>query len=241
MPIHLRAEPGAYAPAVLCPGDPHRAQYVAETLLDDARLVNDERGMLGFTGTFQGRPISVQTTGMGCPSAAIVFEELIQLGATRLIRIGTCGGLQPQMQFADTVVAMASTPQDQTVRSYLGNEDHAPVADWRLLETAVRLGREHGHHLHVGPIVSSDVFYDPDSGRMARWAARGHLGVEMEAAVLYTIAALRKVSALTILTVSDILYEGAPKRIPDDELRRGVDKMMQLAAMVAVADVAGGG
>src|SRR5512147_1849071 len=113
MPIHVRAEPGDYAPAVLCPGDPKRAQYVAETFLDDAKLVNEERGMLGFTGTFRGTPLSVQSTGMGCPSAAIVFEELIQLGAQRLIRIGTCGGLQPGMAFADTVVAMAATAQDQ--------------------------------------------------------------------------------------------------------------------------------
>ena len=108
MPIHLRAEPGSYAPAVLCPGDPRRAEYVAKTFFDDPVLVNEERGMLGFTGTFLGTPLSVQSTGMGCPSAAIVFEELIQLGAQRLIRIGTCGGLQPGMAFADTVVAMAA-------------------------------------------------------------------------------------------------------------------------------------
>jgi DeoD family purine-nucleoside phosphorylase len=237
MPIHLRARPGDYAPAVLCPGDPRRAQYVAETIFEDHRLVNDERGMLGFTGTFQGRPISVQATGMGCPSAAIAYEELVQLGAQRLIRIGTCGGLQPGMEFADTVVAMSSTPQDQTVRSYTGGEDHAPTASWGLVEAAVRIGREDGMHVHVGPIVSSDVFYDPDEGRLGRWAARGHLGVEMEAAVLYTIAALRRVQALCVLTVSDILYEGAPQRISDDELKVGVDKMMTLAAKVAVADL----
>ena len=101
MPIHLRAEPGDYASAVLCPGDPRRAAYVAEHVLDDAKLVNEERGMLGFTGTFEGRPLSVQSTGMGCPSAAIVYEELIQLGATRLVRIGTCGALQPGMGMAE--------------------------------------------------------------------------------------------------------------------------------------------
>lgn len=236
MPIHLRANPGDYAPAVLCPGDPRRATYIAETFFDDPRLVNEERGMLGYTGTFEGRPVSVQTSGMGCPSAAIVYEELIQLGAQRIIRVGTCGGLQPGMEFADTVVAMSSTAQDQTVRSYVGGEDHAPTATWHLVETAVRIGRERGHHLHVGPIVSSDVFYDPDEGRLGRWAARGHLGVEMEAAVLFTIAAIRKVEALCILTVSDILYEGAPQRISDEDLRRGVDSMLELAARVATAD-----
>ncbi len=237
MPIHLRAEPGDYAPAVLCPGDPHRAEYVARTFFDDVRQVNEERGMLGFTGTFEGRPISVQSTGMGCPSAAIVFEELIQLGATRLLRIGTCGALQPGMQMADTVVAVSSTPSDHTALTYTGGEPHAPTADWRVVETAARIGRERGLTVHVGPIVSSDVFYDPDTGRLQRWADRGHLGVEMEAAVLFTIAALRKVSAGTLLTVSDTLYGGEIVRISDDELKRGVDQMMELAARVAVADV----
>ncbi|HEX9258852.1 MAG TPA: hypothetical protein VF855_04895 [Acidimicrobiales bacterium] len=237
MPIHLRAEPGDYAPAVLCPGDPRRSQYVAENILQDARLVNEERGMLGFTGTFQGKPLSVQTTGMGCPSAAIVFEELIQLGAQRLIRIGTSGCLQPGMQFADTVIAMAATAQDQTVRSYTLGEDHAPTASWALVEAAVRIGREQGLRLHVGPIVSSDVFYDPDKTRFGKWAERGHLSVEMEAAVLYTIAAIRKVQSLCVLTVSDVLYDGAPQRIPEADLKRGVDMMMDLAARVGVADL----
>lgn len=192
--------------------------------------------MLGFTGTFEGRPISVQSTGMGCPSAAIVYEELIQLGATRLLRIGTCGALQPNMAMADTVIAVASTPSDQTAMTYTGGEPHAPTADWRLVETAVRIGRERGHRLHVGAIVSSDVFYDPDTDRLRRWASRGHLGIEMEAAVLFTIAALRGVSAGTMLTVSDTLYGGEIVRISDDDLKRGVDQMMELAARVAVAD-----
>lgn len=192
--------------------------------------------MLGFTGTFEGRPISVQSTGMGCPSAAIVFEELIQLGATRLLRIGTCGALQPDMNMADTVVAISSTPADHTAVHYVGGEPHAPTADWRVVETAVRIGRERGLHLHVGPIVSSDIFYDPDTDRRRRWAERGHLGVEMEAAVLFTIAALRRVSAGTLLTVSDTLYGEQIVRIGDEDLKRGVDQMMELAARVAVAD-----
>ena len=112
MPIHLRAEPGDYAPAVLLPGDPLRARRVAEEFLDDARQVNGERGLLGFTGTHQGVPVSVQATGMGAPSAAIVIEELIQLGADRLIRIGTCGGLQPQLALGDLVIALSAVPAD---------------------------------------------------------------------------------------------------------------------------------
>src|SRR3954470_17857672 len=123
MTIHLRAEPGDYAPAVLVPGDPRRARVIAETFLDPSfRCVNDERGMLGYTGTFEGRPLSVQTTGMGCPSAAIVVEELVQLGATRLVRVGTCGGVQPTMQMADLVVAVAATPEDRTVFTYTNGE-----------------------------------------------------------------------------------------------------------------------
>ena len=237
MPIHLRAEPGDYAPAVLCPGDPRRAQYVAELILDDAKLVNEERGMLGFTGTFEGRPLSVQSTGMGCPSAAIVYEELIQLGATRLLRIGTCGALQPGMGMADLVVAVASTPSDQTAMTYTGGEPHAPTADWRVVQAAVDIARQRQMPVHVGPIVSSDVFYDPDGDRKRRWADRGHLGIEMEASVLFTIGALRKVSTGCLLTVSDTLYTEEIMRISDEDLKRGVDDMMALAARVATSDL----
>src|SRR5215475_6463874 len=147
MPIHVRANPGDFAPAVLCPGDPRRAEYIARTFFDTARQVNEERGLLGFTGTFEGRPISVQASGMGCPSAAIVYEELIQLGATRLIRVGTCGALQPDMAMADVVVAMAATPADQTAMTYTGGEPHAPVADWKLVRRTVDLAEEVGQHV----------------------------------------------------------------------------------------------
>jgi 5'-methylthioadenosine phosphorylase/purine-nucleoside phosphorylase len=236
MPIHLRAEPGDYASAVLCPGDPRRARYIAETFFDVGfRCVNEERGMLGFTGTFEGKPVSVQTTGMGCPSSAIVFEELIQLGAQRLIRVGTCGGLQPEMRLADTVVALSATPEDATALVYTGGEPHAPTASWRLVEAAVTLARAQDMTVHVGPIVTSAVFYDPDPGRFGRWRERGNLGVEMEAAVLYTIAAIRRVEALTVLTVSDIQGGDESIRISDDELKLGVDRMMALACRVATS------
>ncbi len=235
MPIHLRAEPGDYADGVLCPGDPRRAEYLAHTLLTDARLVNDERGLLGFTGTFDGQPLSVQTSGMGAPSASIVYEELIQLGAKRLIRVGTAGALQPGMAMADLIIAISATPSDQTAITYTGGEPHAPTADWRLAERAVAEARARGIAFHVGPVVTSDVFYDPDRGRVQRWASRGHLGVEMEAAALFTIAAIRGVSALALMTVSDTLYGGQILRISDEELKTGVDTMMAVAATVAVA------
>lgn len=236
MPIHLRAEPGDYAPAVLCPGDPRRAEYIAKTFFDMPRLVNEERGMLGFTGRFEGQPISVQATGMGCPSAAIIYEELIMLGATRLIRVGTAGALQPTMLMGDVVIAVSSTPEDRTALNYVGGDPHAPTADWRLVEKALGAVREEGLRFHVGPIVSSDVFYDHDTSKHTRWAERGHYAVEMEASVLYTIAALRKISALAVLAVSDYLYTGQFERIGDEELRQGVDRMTAVAARVAVSE-----
>src|SRR5438094_10541793 len=128
MPIHVRAEPGEYAEACLLPGDPLRAKYIAETYLDNAVQRNSERGMLGYTGSFEGKPVSVQSTGMGCPSAAIVIEELIQLGARRLIRVGTCGGLQPDLRLGDLVVALSAVPGDSTALRYTGGEAHAPTA-----------------------------------------------------------------------------------------------------------------
>ena len=236
MPIHLRAEPGDYAPNVLCPGDPRRARYIAETFFDPGfRLVNEERGMLGFTGTFDGQPISVQTTGMGCPSAGIVFEELVMLGATRLIRVGTCGALKDGAELADTVVALSATCDDHAPLRYAQLDAYAPACSFDLAEAAVRLSREQGTTVHVGPIVSSGVFYDPDKTAFARWKRVGHLGVEMEAAIMYTIAAVHGIEALAIMNVSDLLFEsGDSKRISDDDLKQGVDSMMRIACQVAV-------
>ncbi|MDJ0769933.1 MAG: hypothetical protein QNJ12_14120 [Ilumatobacter sp.] len=237
MPIHLRAEPDDYAPNVLCPGDPRRAQYIAETFFDPGfRLVNEERGMLGFTGTFEGAPISVQTTGMGCPSAGIVFEELVMLGTKRLVRVGTCGGLKEGMQMGDTAIGISATPEDPTALRLAQMDSYAPAATFELVETAVRLSREQGAEVHVGPIVSSHVFYDPDPGTFARWKRVGHIGVEMEAAMMYTVAAINGLEALAMMTVSDILEEsGEATRIGDDELKRGVDAMMRIACRVAVS------
>lgn len=237
MPIHLRAEPGDYAPAVLCPGDPRRAEYIAQTFFDPgARLVNEERGMLGFTGTFRGRPISVQSTGMGTPSAGIVFEELVMLGAKRLIRVGTCGGLQTHLRMADTVIALAASPDDRTPLRYAGMDGFAPSATYELVETATRLSREVSDRVFIGSVVTSGLFYDPDPDTFGRWRALRHLGVEMEASMLYTIAAVKNVEALAMMTVSDVIApDASPVRISDEELKRGVDQMMQIACAVAVS------
>jgi 5'-methylthioadenosine phosphorylase/purine-nucleoside phosphorylase len=236
MPIHLRASEGDYAPSVLCPGDPRRARYIAETFFDGgARLVNEERGMLGYTGTFEDKPISVQSTGMGCPSAGIVFEELIMLGATRLIRVGTCGAIQDGMRMGDTVVGLSASADDATALRYADMPGYAPAATFALAEAAARLSREAGTTAHIGPIVSSGIFYDPDHSNVGRWKRLGHLGIEMEAAMLYTIAAVKGVEALAMMTVSDLVGEGTSERIGDDELRRGIDAMMQIACRVAVS------
>lgn len=237
MPIHLRAEPDDYAHAVLVPGDPHRARHIAEKFFDPgARCVNDERGMLGFTGTFGGQPISVQSVGMGGPSAAIYYTELIQLGARRIIRVGTVGGLKQGVRMGDTLVAVSATADDMTVATLTDGEAHAPTATFELVELAARLAREQGATVHVGPVVTSGLFYDARPGLMRRWKERGHLGVEMEAAVLFTIAAMHGIESAALLTVSDMIdEEGATERISDDELKAGVDRMMRIACQVAVA------
>ena len=235
MPIHVRAEPGDYAEACLLPGDPLRAQYIAETYFDDPAQRNRERGMLGYTGTWQGKPISVQATGMGCPSAAIVMEELVQLGVKRFIRVGTCGGLQADLQLGDLVVALTAVAADHTADTYVDHEPHCPTASWELVHGAVHAAKEIGQPMRVGPIVSSDVFYNPDDGQYQRWSRRGVLAVEMEAAVLFTLGALRKVHAGALLTVSDVVVEGEFQRISDDELRAAVDRMTRVALATATS------
>jgi 5'-methylthioadenosine phosphorylase/purine-nucleoside phosphorylase len=228
MPIHVRADEGDYAEACLLPGDPLRAKYIAETYLDNPVLRNEERAMYGYTGEFEGRPVSVQATGMGCPSAAIVVEELVQLGVKRLLRVGTCGGLQPDLKLGDLIVAVSAIAADQTAQ-HLVDEPHVPTADWELVHAAVHAAKELGKPVRVGPIVSSDLFYNPDGGQYQRWSDRGVLAVEMEAAVLFTLGALRKVKAGCLLTVSDVVIEGEFVRISDEEMRAAVDQMTQLA------------
>ncbi len=235
MPIHVRAEPGEYAEACLLPGDPLRAKYIAENFLESADQRNSERGMLGFTGTYRGRPVSVQATGMGCPSAGIVIEELVQLGVRRLLRIGTCGGLQPDLRFGDLIVAISAVPADSTATHYVGGEPHAPTADWELVHAAVHAAKQLDRRIRVGPVVSSDIFYDPDPERARRWSQRGILGVEMEAAVLFTLGALRRVQAGCLLTVSDVIVESEFARISDADLRAAVDGMTELALSTITA------
>jgi DeoD family purine-nucleoside phosphorylase len=235
VPIHIRAEAGQYAEACLLPGDPLRARYIAETYLDGAVQRNAERGMLGYTGEWEGRPVSVQSTGMGCPSAAIVMEELVQLGVKRFLRVGTCGGLQADLELGDLIVATTAVPADGTARHYVGGEPHVPTANWELVHGAVHAAKELDQPVRVGALATSDTFYDPDSERHKRWSQRGVLGVEMEAAVLFTIGALREVAAGALCTVSDIVIGAEFTRISDEELQAAVDRMTRVALATVTA------
>jgi DeoD family purine-nucleoside phosphorylase len=213
--IHLRAEEGDYAPLVLLPGDPNRAKLVAGMFdggLEKARLVNEHRLLLGYTGTYRGVPVSVQTSGIGTPSLSIVVEELLRLGAKRFIRIGTCGGIGRGLRTGDLVVATAAAPVDGSTRTYLHGEPYAPAADFELTRALVDTARARGVQPGIGPVASVDVFYNPDADYVTRWRARGILAFEMEAAALFFLAARAQgsgqdVRAGCILTVSDTLAE----------------------------------
>jgi DeoD family purine-nucleoside phosphorylase len=227
-PVHVRAEPGDFAESVLLPGDPLRARYIAENFFEDARLVTEERGMLGYTGTYKGEPVSVQATGMGCPSAAIVTEELIQLGARNLLRVGTCGGYNRDLRLGDLIVATAATPSDGTVFSITQGLPYAPVAHFDVVHAAHHAAESSDRRTFVGPIVSSDLFYDPEEEPARLWGDLGVLAVEMEAAVIFTLCAMRGVRAGCLLTVSDTIGEEIV-RITDENLQEAVDNMMALA------------
>ncbi len=235
VPIHIRAQPGDYAEVCLLPGDPLRARYIAENFLEGAEQKNGERGMLGYTGTYAGKRVSVQATGIGCPSVAIVVEELAQLGVRRMVRIGTCGALQPDLRLGDVIVAISAVAADSTA-SHLVPEPHVPTADWELVHGAVHAAKELGKRLRIGPIVSTDLFYNADGGQNERWCARGILAVEMEAAVLFTLGALRGVQTGCFLTVTDLLV-GVDQavRIPDEEMRAAVDRLTELTLATVTA------
>jgi purine-nucleoside phosphorylase len=238
--IHLRAEVGDYAPLVLLPGDPNRATRIAE-LFDDglqgSRLVNDHRGMLGYTGTYKGKPVSVQTSGMGTPSISIIIEELLNLGARRLVRVGTTGGIGRGVRAADLVIATAAAPVDGATATYLHGDAYAPAADFELTRALVDAARAKGVEPHIGQVATVDVFYNPDEDYVTKWRARNILGFEMEAAALFYLAARaagagEDVRAACILTVSDTLSEEESSEdtyLPLDALEKATDRMIEVA------------
>ncbi|HET9879184.1 MAG TPA: purine-nucleoside phosphorylase [Candidatus Limnocylindria bacterium] len=239
--LHLHAEEGDYAPTVLLPGDPNRARTIADRFdggLDGGitRLVNDHRGMLGYTGTFEGRPISVQTSGMGTPSLSIVVEELLRLGARRLIRVGTCGGIGPGLNTGDLVIATAACPTDGATRTYLHGESYAPAADFELTHALVHAAEDAGIEVRTGLVASVDVFYNPDADYAQRWRDRGVLAFEMEASALFYLAARNGVQAACALVVSDMLTETVTSEesyLSPEDLARAVDRMIELALATA--------
>lgn len=209
MSIHIEAEKGEIAQSVLLPGDPLRAKFFAETLLEDAVCFNEVRNMLGYTGAYKGKRVSVMGSGMGIPSFLIYAHELINdYGAKTLIRVGTCGALQPNLKVGDLVLAMAASSDSHINRLRFGGKDYAPSADFGLLRKAVQEAEKKNIPVQVGGILSSDTFYNDDEDWWKQWADFGLLVVEMETSGLYTIAAESGVKALSILTVSDSLVTG---------------------------------
>ena len=206
---HLEGTRGDYAPTVLLPGDPRRARFIAETYLDDVEQVNAVRGAEGFTGSYQGRPVSVQSVGMGVPSAAIYYTELIRFyGCERLIRVGSCGGISDKVELGDVIVATAAGTDSAAIATINGGIDLPPVADWAMLRAAVEAAEAASIEVAVGPVFTSDLFYGPESDAFSTMRTRGILGVEMEIAALYALAAAEGVSAVALLTVSDDIFRG---------------------------------
>jgi 5'-methylthioadenosine phosphorylase/purine-nucleoside phosphorylase len=164
-----------------------------------------------------------------------VYEELVQLGARRLVRVGTCGAIAEGLAMADTVIGISASAVDSTALQYVDMAAYAPAATFALAETAARLSRDSGARVHVGPIITSAIFYDPDATNVGRWKRAGHLAIEMEAAMLYAIGAVHGIETLANMTVSDLVSTGASERISDTDLRRGVDAMMRIACAVAVS------
>ncbi|MBV1903750.1 MAG: purine-nucleoside phosphorylase [Marinosulfonomonas sp.] len=232
MTVHIGAEPGDIAQTVLLPGDPYRAKWAAETFLKDARLVNEVRGMLGFTGTYKGNAVTIQGSGMGMPSLSIYVNELIKdFDVNTLIRIGSCGGMQEKVKIRDVIVAMTSTTLSTPSSGILKELNFAPSADWSLLRAAVDAAEAKGITPHVGGIYSSDVFYDERPDLNEQMVRHGILGVEMEAAELYTLAARYGKRALAVLTVSDHLITG--EALPSGDRERSFGDMVEIALAAA--------
>jgi purine-nucleoside phosphorylase len=234
MTPHNHAIKGDYAEAVLLPGDPLRAKWIAETFLDDAKLVNSVRNCLGYTGTWKGKRVSVQATGMGQPSLSIYVHELINTyGLKTLIRVGTCGGLNAKVKVRDLILAQAASTDSAIVRDRFGPYNFAPIADFGLLRAAAEKAEAAGMRFHAGNMLSSDIFYHADGfAGYDKLPDHGVIGVEMEAAALYTLAARFGVKALTICTMTDCLI--THEEIDANERQTSLKEMVSLALDVAV-------
>lgn len=232
MTIHIGAKPGEIADTVLLPGDPYRAKWAAETFLDDVKLVNEVRGMLGFTGTWRGNRVTIHGSGMGMASLSIYVNELIRdYDAKTLIRIGSTGGMQPHVGLRDVILAATSSTLSTPSRGIFKELNFAPCADFDLLHKAFHAAEAKGVTTHVGGIYSSDVFYDERPDLNEQMTRHGILAVEMEAAELYTLAARYNRRALAVLTVSDHLQTG--EALPSEDREKSFGDMVEIALEAA--------
>lgn len=235
MTVHIGAKPGEIAETVLLPGDPYRARWAAETFLHQPRLVNEVRGMLGYTGTWKGHPVTIHGTGMGMPSLSIYVNELIRdYGAKTLIRIGSAGGMQPHVGMRDVVLAMTATTLSTPSRGFFREVNFAPAADFGLLMAAWKSAEAKGITTHAGGIYSSDVFYDERPDLNDQMQRHGILCVEMETAELYTLAARHGARALSVLTISDHLL--THEALPSEDRERSFGDMVEIALTAAFAE-----
>jgi purine-nucleoside phosphorylase len=232
MSIHIGAKQGDIANTVLLPGDPLRAKYIADTFLEDAVCFNKVRGMLGFTGRYGEKRVSVMGSGMGIPTLSIYVNELVrEYQVKQLVRVGTCGALQPHLKVGDIVLAMSSSTNSAINRLRFGGMDYAPTADFSLLLKAYQTAQKRGIHVEVGGNFASDTFYNDDPDWWKIWAEYGVLVCEMESAGLYTLAAKFGVKALSILTVSDSLVTG--EEATAEQRERSFPQMAELALSIA--------
>ncbi len=225
---HIKAEMGEIAQSILLPGDPLRAKYIAETFLQDAVLFNDVRGMLGYTGQYKGKRISVMGTGMGMPSISIYATELMKFyGVKNLIRIGTCGSMKEEIGLKDVILGIGCcTDNGYLRRNFPG--DYAPIADFQLLNTAYEKAEAQGKKVFVGLLKSSDMFYfEPTTYGVDKWVQYGVIGMEMEGAALYTLAAKYRCRALTICSVSDGAF--SKTELSSEERERSLNDMIEIA------------
>ena len=229
---HLEGVRGDYAPTVLVPGDPKRAKFIADNYLEDVKQVNSVRGADGFTGSFEGVPISVQAVGMGIPSALIYYTELIRFyGVQRLIRVGSCGSLHESVRLGDLICASSAGTDSAAIATLNGGLSLPSVANWDLLDCASKVASDSEIPMTVGPVFTSDLFYGPDKNLFENLQSLGILGVEMEIAGLYTIAAVEGIEALALVTVSDDIIR--QEIMTSAERENTFDSMIQVALAVA--------
>ena len=232
---HINAPDGAFADVVLMPGDPLRAKYIAETFLDNADQVTDVRGMLGFTGSYRGRPVSVMGHGMGIPSCSIYTKELItEYGVTRIIRVGSCGAVRDDVKLRDVVIGMGASTDSRVNRLRFKDHDFAALADFDLVRHAHQAARTLGIAVKVGNIFSADLFYSPDPDMFTVMKKYGIVGVEMEAAGIYGVAAEFGARALTICTVSDHILRG--EQTSSQERQSTFNEMIRIALEAILLD-----